>query len=110
MKLLLDENFSRRLVTLLEKKFPGTSHVELVGLAGATDLSICEYASLHNFVVVTKDEDFDRLVSLRNFTPKLVRLVLGNTTNDAVFQAILGVSDKIVALLEKSDYGIVEIG
>jgi predicted nuclease of predicted toxin-antitoxin system len=110
VKLLLDENISRRIVSVLEPSFPGTSHVELVGLAGATDLSICDYASEHNFVVVTKDEDFDRLVSVRQFKPKLIRLVMGNASNDEIAQALLSVADRIIAALEKSDQGIVEIG
>jgi predicted nuclease of predicted toxin-antitoxin system len=110
VKLLLDENISRRIVSALAPVFPGTSHIESVGLAGATDLSICEYASEHNFVVVTKDEDFDRLVSLRHFKPKLIRLVMGNSTNDEIAQALLGVAAQIIAELEKPDQGIVEIG
>jgi predicted nuclease of predicted toxin-antitoxin system len=69
VKLLLDENISRRIISTSEPIFPGRSHVELVGLAGATDSSICDYTSEQDFVVITKDEDFDRLVSLRKFKP-----------------------------------------
>jgi predicted nuclease of predicted toxin-antitoxin system len=110
VKLLIDENLSRRLVATLEPRFPGTSHVEFVGLAGATDSAICDFASLHGFVVVTKDEDFDRLVAMRRFSPKLIRLVLGNVDNEKIAQALLGVADRIMLELEKSDLGIVEIG
>jgi predicted nuclease of predicted toxin-antitoxin system len=110
VKLLLDENLSRRLVAALEAKFPGTTHIEFVGLLGATDVAICEFASLHGFVVVTKDEDFDRLVALRQFTPKLIRLVLGNASNEQISQALLGLAERIVVELEKLDLGIVEIG
>ena len=110
MKLLLDENISRRLVAALEVTFPGTTHIEFVGLAGATDVAICEFASLHGFVVVTKDEDFDRLVALRQFNPKLIRLVLGNASNEQISQVLLGLAARIVVELEKLDLGIVEIG
>ncbi len=110
MKLLLDENISRRIVVALSEKFPNSSHVELVGLAGSTDSEICEYASKHGFVVVTKDEDFDRLVSMRGFNPKLVKLSLGNTTNDQVANAILRAADQIIFELQKPDRGIVEVG
>jgi predicted nuclease of predicted toxin-antitoxin system len=110
VKLLLDENISRRIVPSLLEKFPSSSHVELVGLAGATDSEICAYATTHNFVIVTKDEDFDRLVAMRGFNPKLVKLSLGNSTNDQVASAILSVADVIIAELQKSDHGIVEIG
>jgi hypothetical protein len=37
MKLLLDENLSRRLVPFLQSDFPGSSHVALLGLEQASD-------------------------------------------------------------------------
>ena len=37
MKLLLDENLSRRVAALLDASFPGTTHVVLVGLERADD-------------------------------------------------------------------------
>ena len=33
MNLLFDQNLSRRLVSMLAKEFPGSSHVALLGLA-----------------------------------------------------------------------------
>jgi predicted nuclease of predicted toxin-antitoxin system len=53
VKLLLDENLSRRLVATLQDLYPGTTHVKFVGLDGATDLAICDYAGEHGFVMVT---------------------------------------------------------
>jgi predicted nuclease of predicted toxin-antitoxin system len=82
----------------------------LVDLAGSTDLEICEYAVIHGFVIDTKDEDFDRLISLRGFNPKLVKLLLGNSTNDQVAKAIIRVADQIILELQKPDCGMVEIG
>ena len=38
MKLLLDENLSRRLVPFLQHAYPGTSQVVLLGLESASDL------------------------------------------------------------------------
>ena len=55
MNPLLDENLSRRLVAALQDLYPGTTHVELVGLDGAADLAICDYADEHGFVMVSKD-------------------------------------------------------
>jgi predicted nuclease of predicted toxin-antitoxin system len=37
MKLLLDQNVSRKLVPDLEKLFPGSNHVYLLGLQKASD-------------------------------------------------------------------------
>ena len=51
MKLLLDENLSRRLVPALQTRFPGSSQVALLGLERATDAQLCDYAAQHDFVL-----------------------------------------------------------
>ena len=38
MKLLLDENLSRRLVPFLQHEFPGSSQVTLLGLESSSDI------------------------------------------------------------------------
>ena len=40
MKLLLDENLSRHLVTRLAESFPDSTHVTAVGLDQATDRAV----------------------------------------------------------------------
>ena len=42
MKLLLDENLSRRIVPFLQHDFPGTSQVVLLGMASASDKEVWE--------------------------------------------------------------------
>ena len=44
MKLLLDENLSRRLVPFLLHDFPGSSHVVLLGLQSAADKEVWQHA------------------------------------------------------------------
>jgi predicted nuclease of predicted toxin-antitoxin system len=39
MKLLLDENLSRRIVPFLQNAYPESMHVALLNLQGASDLS-----------------------------------------------------------------------
>ena len=58
MKLLLDENLSRRLIPFLQDSYPGSSHVMLEGLEGVDDKAVWNYAKEHGFVLVTKDADF----------------------------------------------------
>jgi len=55
---MLDENLSRRIVPMLERDFPGSTHVVLVGLGQASDHEIWSYAKRENFVIVTRDSDF----------------------------------------------------
>lgn len=58
MKLLFDENVSPRLVVSLAAEYPASAHVRNVGLRGAEDHQICDYACAEQFAVVSKDSDF----------------------------------------------------
>jgi predicted nuclease of predicted toxin-antitoxin system len=64
VKLLLDENLSRRIVPMLETGFPGSSHVVLLGLERAGDHDIWIYAQQNDFVIVTRDSDFSDMNAL----------------------------------------------
>lgn len=59
MRLLLDENLSRRLVARLAAYFPGSEHVTNAGLEHATDREVWEFARRHDYVIVSKDSDFN---------------------------------------------------
>ena len=48
MKLLFDENVSHRLPQSLSNEFPGSTHVRTVGLRGAGDRKIWDYARVHS--------------------------------------------------------------
>ena len=54
MKLLFDQNLSRRLVALLADDFPDSSHVSLVGLAMSTDREVWEDARDHGYAIASK--------------------------------------------------------
>jgi len=63
MKLLFDESLSPKLIELLSDLFPDSESALRNGLAGAGDLKILEYASTHNFILVSTDSDFERLLT-----------------------------------------------
>ena len=54
MKLLRDENLSRRLVPALQAQFPGSSQVSLLGLERSTDAQLCDFAAQQGFVICFK--------------------------------------------------------
>ena len=54
MKLLLDENLSRKLVARLTDLYPGSLHVSEVNLATCDDRLIWDYAGKNGFVIVTR--------------------------------------------------------
>jgi len=105
MKLLLDENLSRRIVAALQSNFPGTSHVTLLGLERATDLEIWAYAKAGDYVVVTKDDDFQAIQGLRGHPPQIIRVRLGNCSN----QNVLALLEKYASAI-KDTLGAQEIG
>jgi predicted nuclease of predicted toxin-antitoxin system len=58
LKLLFDQNLSRKLVTQLADVFPDSSHVQFHGLAEKTDTEIWEFSQTNDFCIVTQDADF----------------------------------------------------
>jgi predicted nuclease of predicted toxin-antitoxin system len=90
MRLLFDQNLSPKLVNRLADLFPGSSHVQSIGLDCADDDQVWEYARLNGFAIVTKDADYNNLSVLRGCPPKVIWLQLGNCTTsqvEAVFRA-----------------------
>ncbi len=108
MRLLLDENISHRIVASLAQTFPGSRHVSEVGLAGASDDVIYDWAVTNGFALVTKDDDFVALAAARHFAAPLVLVRLGNVTNQAVLKSLVELSDRITALIN-GETRIVEI-
>jgi predicted nuclease of predicted toxin-antitoxin system len=80
MKLFFDHNLSPRLVQRLADLYPNASHVALVGLERASDIAVWTYAQTNDYIIVTKDSDFNDLSVLRGFPPKVIWLQLGNCT------------------------------
>ncbi len=74
MKLLLDENLSRRLVPLLEDLFPESAHVTTLDLMQVPDIEIWKFARDNGFMIVTADADFYELASANGPPPKVVWL------------------------------------
>ncbi len=78
MKLLFDHNLSPRLVNRLADVYPDSQHIFLLGLEQAEDRVVWEYARQYEFVLVTRDSDFNELSVLRGFPPKVIWIRRGN--------------------------------
>ncbi len=74
MKLLFDENLSRKLVARLAELYPESVHVAEVDLLESPDREIWEFARTGNFVIVTTDSDFYQLATTIGPPPKVVWL------------------------------------
>ncbi len=95
MKLLLDENLSRHLVTRLAEPFPGTTHVTTVGLDQATDRAVWDYARGNDFVIVSKDSDFNDLAFMQGPPPKVIWVRIGNASTGAIEAQLVAAADTI---------------
>jgi predicted nuclease of predicted toxin-antitoxin system len=62
MKPLFDESLSPRLVPLLRSLFLRSESALRNGLAGIGDRRILEYAAADDFILVSTDSDFERLL------------------------------------------------
>jgi predicted nuclease of predicted toxin-antitoxin system len=83
MKLLLDENLSRRLVPFLQNDFPDSTQVTPVGLEKTSDIEVWKYAQEHIFVIVTRDADFYELsLHYQINPPKVIWLRVANVNKD----------------------------
>lgn len=110
MKLLLDENLSRRLVPALQARFPGSSQVALLGLQSASDTLLCEFAAEHGYVLCSKDDDFHRLVAARGYRPRLVHVAVGNESNEHILGALLAAAGAIESAFADARVGVAVVG
>jgi predicted nuclease of predicted toxin-antitoxin system len=109
MKLLLDENISRRLLPLLADAYPDSTHVVLQGLQQASDGEVWEFAREKDLVIVSKDEDFTALSGLRGPPPRLIKLSLGNCDNEQVLQVLLKRREQIALQFADPAVAMVEL-
>ena len=109
MKLLLDENLSRRLVPFLQHDYPGSSQVVLLGLESASDREVWQKAKDDGYVIVTRDADFQELSLVWGQPPKVVRLRTLNQTRAATLKVLLDHRELIVESLVTHDLASVEI-
>jgi predicted nuclease of predicted toxin-antitoxin system len=109
LKLLFDQNLSRKLVTRWADVFPNASHVQFHGLAEKTDTEIWEFAQLNDFCIVTQDADFAERSRLYGAPPKVVWLRCGNVPTHQVEALIRVGQDAIQELLEKPTLHCLEL-
>lgn len=88
MKLLLDENLSPRLPALLADAYPDSSQIELLGLRGATDTAVWEFAKMEGYVLVSKDNDFRQRSFQYGAPPKVVWLSVGNAGTSIILRLL----------------------
>lgn len=110
MRLLFDENLSNRLPALVDDLFPGLRHSESVVGFGATDEAVWEAAATGNYLLVTKDEDFQRFSIWRGSPPKVVWVRLGNCTTGDVARLLRESRDILRSFVDHPDATFLVLG
>lgn len=109
MKLLLDENLSRRIVPFLQTAFPGSSQVALLGMETVADAEIWRYAKENGFVIVSRDSDFHERSLVEGHPPQVVWLKIPNYSRAAVLNILLEQRVEIELALLQDNRACVEI-
>lgn len=107
--LLLDENLSPRLVTSIALDYPGSCHVDTVGLHGRPDFEVWIHAKERGFVLVSKDNDFRQLSFLHGAPPKVVWLRIGNAPTSSVRNLLCARKDLISAFAHEAETALLPI-
>ena len=103
MRLLFDQNLSRRLVRLLADVYPDSQHVVEVHLDAADDRAVWEFAKEHGLTIVSKDADFRQLSFLFGHPPKTVWLRIGNSPTSVVADLLRSSSSVIAGFLDDAE-------
>lgn len=94
---------------LLGDVYPGSTHVDVLGLRGASDRTIWERAGADGYVLVTKDGDFHRLSVFLGPPPKVVWLRIGNGSTAHIARMLRDHAGAIEAFIADSDASFLTI-
>jgi predicted nuclease of predicted toxin-antitoxin system len=85
MKVLCDVHLPYRLVNRLRQRGVDATHVNrILAGSGTKDAAVAAFADANDMVLITKDSDFRDSHFLAGTPSRLVRVTLGNLTNDAL--------------------------
>jgi len=110
MKLLLDENLSWRMIKMLvpiSKEIIRVSDLKIT--QPAEDISIWNYAKKNGFTIISKDDDFEKIVLLKKAPPKLIYLKTYNLDTKKLVDLLLENKGKIIEFVNSNENDIFEI-
>jgi predicted nuclease of predicted toxin-antitoxin system len=109
MKLLFDNNLSFKLVVRLQDLYPDSAHVSSLALDTATDIEVWTTAKDNGYCIVTKDTDFNDLLSTKSFPPKIIWIRLGNCTTTDVERVLRKQFEQLEAFETDTQLGLLEL-
>ncbi len=109
MKLLLDENLSRRIIPAIQDTYPESSQIALLGLQSAADGDVWAYARQGGYILVTKDSDFNDLSALYGHPPKVIWLKCGNQPRRRIVEILLSIRVDVQAFADNPALSCLEV-
>ncbi|GAB1450941.1 DUF5615 family PIN-like protein [Draconibacterium sp.] len=109
MKLLFDQNLSPKLVDIFIDSFDDCQHLQIIGFGELDDLLVWEYAKINGYTIVSKDSDFNNLVSHLGFPPKVIWLRRGNCSTKIIIEIIKKHEEVIKSFISDSKNGILTL-
>jgi len=87
MKFLCDVHISYKIVNKLKSLGFDAIHVnEILNKSETKDSDICKFADKKDYVVITKDYDFEDSYRVKNTPRKLLKINLGNISNQSLIK------------------------
>ena len=83
--------------------YPGSDHVHNLGLGGAPDSEVWDYAKVHGFEIVSKDSDFAERSVLEEDPPKIIWIRLGNCSTADVERLLRSTREAIRMFVEEDE-------
>ena len=97
------------LMAMINHLFPDTRHISTIDTKSKEDIKIWEYAKQNNYVILTKDEDFNDLSFLKGFPPFVIWLNIGNCSTNTIEKIIIENNKYITDMINLSQTGVIEI-
>ncbi len=109
MRFLCDVHISYKFVKYLVSLGFEVTHVnKILDKWFTKDKEICDYADAHDLILITKDSDFRDSFFINNSPKKLIKINLGNISNQELIQIISDNIGSISKLSTKSSF-LIEI-
>jgi predicted nuclease of predicted toxin-antitoxin system len=109
MKLLFDQNLSPRLVKLLDALFPGSTHLDPIGLGEAPDAVVWEFAEDNGFIITSKDSDYLDCLAAFGFPPHVISIRSGNCSTSHVEKLLRTHFDSIQQMVSEDQIGFIAL-
>jgi predicted nuclease of predicted toxin-antitoxin system len=109
LKLLFDHNLSPKLAQRLADHYPESAHVSTLGLDRARDYQVWTFAHENGFTIVTRDADYQDLITLEGFPPKVIWIRRGNCSTSEIEALLRDGRDALQTLAGDDNAGLLTL-